>query len=691
MKKALLFLIFTTVLLSCSEDSSEKEVPQPEAKEETEEIFELLNFELEVEVFEDGGVMLEASATNIDTAEVSEQGFLLSQFENPDFNNSQKFESNEIQGKKFLLTIDKDLDFNKEYFIVAYVKIGETYEYTTIKSFVSTGSKAPVISQIDQAHIGDTLQIKGSNFSSIPNKIKVLFDDEISAVLESSDTLVKCIVPETLKRFNPKVTLELYNKSDSFEDFSLFTPIIEEISKEVVSIGDTLTVYGKHFDFENLRNSIFIEEKHSEVLFSSRDSIVFVIPQSLSKSTNSFALLSQLQSTDSELNFTVKSPSIAEIPQSFRSYEIIEIIGDEFSPIALDNIVLFDSQQATVLEASKNRLKVRVPLGPYNDKNLVLQIKLMDYVYQFEGDLEFIDTWLLYKELPENYFQHFVSKDDVAYVFVEDDVNARFVVKRLDSDLNLLSTFHVPYPRTTIRDEYFRILYNQMTDRVFFYFTEDEEDNFYEFSLVSLEFETRAHYPDSQINGNTIFSIQDKLYMGFGTFTDGVNPSENPLPYAQIWEYDIGNDNWNQIANFPIEYRFRTTSTTFVIDNEAYVGNGATSTGGYKFWKYSPLNNEWARTDNFPDARRNNAYFEYNNNGYVVFGNTIGGSYRDQVFKYVPSADDWFELERINEFYYNLYGLSHAPSKALKFSNSIYLLVDKYPNSLCFKADLNKL
>ncbi|MBR9854837.1 MAG: hypothetical protein GYB37_09715, partial [Algicola sp.] len=354
MKKTSLFLVFATLLLSCSKESSEKEAPQPEAKDETEEIFELLNFELEVEVFEDGGVMLEASATNIDAPEVSEYGFLLSQFENPDFNNSQKFVSDGMEDNKFLLTIDKDLDFNKEFFIVAYAKIGETYEYTTIKSFVSTGSKAPVIGRIDQSYIGDTLQIKGSNFTSIAHKIKVLFDDEISAVLESSDTLVKCIVPETLKRFNPKVTLELYNKSDSFEDFSLYTPIIEKISKEVVSIGDTLTVYGKHFDFENLRNSIIIEGKHSEVLFSSRDSIIFVIPQSLSKSTNSFALLSQLQSIDSELNFTIKSPSIAEIPQSFRSYEIIEIVGDEFSPIAQDNIVLFDNQQAVVLEASEN-------------------------------------------------------------------------------------------------------------------------------------------------------------------------------------------------------------------------------------------------------------------------------------------------------------------------------------------------
>ncbi|MFS4455392.1 IPT/TIG domain-containing protein [Maribacter sp. 2304DJ31-5] len=686
MKKTFLFLVFTTLFLSCSEDSSEKEVPQPEAKEETEEIFDLLNFDLEVEVFEDGGIMLEASATNIDDAEVTEHGFLLSQFENPDFNNSQKFESDEIQGKKFLLTIDKDLDFNKEYFIVAYVKIGETYEYTSIKSFVSTGSKAPIIGQIDQAHIGDTLRIKGSNFSSISNKIKVLFDEEVGSVLESSDTLVKCIVPETLKRFNPKITLELYNKSDSFEDFSLFTPIIENISQEMVSIGDTLTVYGKHFDFENNRNTIIIEEKQSEILFSSKDSITFVLPQSLSKSTNSLKLITQLQEVSSGVSFAINAPIIEQAPSSFYANETIEIVGDEFSPILEDNIVWFDDNRAEILAASKNKLTVKVPIGPYEDRNPMLRMELMDQEFQYSEELTLIDVWLFYKELDYNsYYQNFVNKDNIAYIFEEDDHNARFSVKRLDSELNILSTFYVDYPRTSMKDEYYSILYNAESDRVFFYFAEEEEHNFYEFLPNSQTFVERAEYPDTARKSPTVFNIENLVYLGLGRYPETNYYPEYEL-FSHFWSYDDSEDTWNPIANF-LGNSNRLLTSTFVIDNEAYVGNGATSTGHYDFWKFNPVSDEWIRIANFPDIRNNTTAFEYNGNGYVFFGGFLSSS--DGEFKYVPSLDDWIELERQNETQFQYHGAS-APTSNIKFSNAIYLLV-RQSNGRCYKADLQRL
>ena len=686
MKKIFLFLVFTILSLSCSEDSPDKEVPQPEAKEETEEIFGLLNFELEIEVFEDGGIMLEASATNIDDAEVSEHGFLLSQFENPDFNNSQKFESDEIQGKKFLLTIDKDLDFNKEYFIVAYVKIGETYAHTSIKSFVSTGSKAPVITQIDRSHIGDTLQVKGSNFSSISHKIKVFFDEEMSVILESSDTLVQCIVPGTLTRYNPEVTLELYNKSDTYKDFSLHTPVIESLSNEMVSLGDTLTLYGEHFDVQNERNSVLIEAKQAEILVSTRDSITFVLPESLSKSTNPIKLTTQLQDVSPSFSITVNAPVIEHVPSSFYAYQTIELIGDEFSPILEDNIVWFDDQRAEVLIASKNKLAVRVPLGPYNDRNPMLRIELMDQEFQYDEELTLTDIWLFYKELPySSYDQHFVSRDNIAFTFEEDDYNARFVVRRLDSDLNLLSSFYVDYPRTSIKDEFYSIIYNAESDRVFFYFADEVEHNFYEFLPNSQVFVERAKYPDAERRSSTVFNIGDLVYIGLGRYPE-TNYYPDYEPFSHFWSYDDSEDTWNQVASFPGNSN-RLLTSTFVINDEAYVGNGATSTGHYDFWKFNPNSNEWVRIDNFPNIRNNTASFAYNGNGYVFFGGFLSSS--DGEFKYVPSLDDWIELERVNETQFQYHGAS-APTTSIKFSDAIYLLV-RQSEGRCYQADLERL
>ena len=687
MKKTVFLIICSVLFFSCAKnDPTEKQSPI-ESEMETEEPFDVLNFDLEIEVFEKGGVVLEAISAELEADKISEFGFLISQLKNPNFANSRVIESDELIDNMFSQTVEDDLDFNVEYHVVAYIKQGEEYTYTKVKSFVSTGSKAPEIISVAQAHIGDTLEIKGLNFTSIQNRTKVLFDEEIATVLQSSDTIIRCIVPKTLKKFDPKVKVDLFSKSADFEAFSLFKPIIESLSATSVSIGDTLTVYGKHFDLENERNSIAIEEKQAEILLSSRDSITFVLPQPLSFSNNTFTLTSQLQDVESELSFSIRPPVISEIPLSFRSYETIEFTGDEFSSIAEDNIVLFDNHQATVIEASKTKLKVRVPIGPYEDQNPALQIKIMDYVFQFEDNLEFIDTWLLYRELEENHFTHFISNDDSAYIFIEDDTNARFIVRVLDSNLSLTSSFHVDYPRTSMKDEQFAVLYNKDSNRVFFYFAEEEEHNFYEFLKDNRTLVERTNYPDTERSGPVIFTIDGMIYMGLGNYPTS-NSYPDYEPFSHFWRYDDQTDSWTQVADFLGNIN-RRRSSVFVIDKEGYVGNGATSTGHYDFWKFSPTNNEWVRIDNFPDNRKNTASFEYNGNGYVVFGGWL--SSLDDVFKYVPSLDDWFKMEEVNEFFFQDYGRSPELTTILKFSNAIYLIVSKYPNDLCFKVDLDKL
>jgi hypothetical protein len=686
-KQYFILFICSFLLFSCTDDDSNEEVVQTEPDQEISEPLEVLNFELELEVFDEGGILLEASADELDASKISEYGFLISQFENPAFENSRIIESDGLDTNMFTQTVEDDLDFNKEYYAVAYIKQVEKYVYTKAVSFVSTGSKTPEIRAISQAHIGDTLEIRGVNFTALPNRIKVLFDEEQSVVLESSDTIIRCVVPETLKRYDPNVSVELFNKLAKYDNFSLYTPTIESISETSISIGDTLTVYGKNFDFKNERNSVIIEEKQAELLFSSRDSIKFVLPQPLSFSSNSFILNSQLQNVASEISFTIKSPIITEIPLSFRSYETIEIMGDEFSQNIEDNIVLFDGHEARILEATKTKLQVRVPIGPYDDNNPILQIRVMDQVYQFEEDLDLIDTWLLYKELPDSYFSHFIDNNNTAYVFTEDDTNARFRVKTLDSDLNLLSSFNVNYPRTSMRDEPYSILFNKDSNRVFFYFGEEEEHNFYELLLDTKMLVERANYPDTLRTGPAIFTIDGLIYMGLGNYY-GSNTYGGYEVFSHFWTYNDQTDIWTRVADFPGNSN-RRDSSVFVINNEGYIGNGATSTGGFDFWKYSATNNQWVRIDNFPDVKNRTASFEYNGAGYVVFGGFL--SSQDDVYKYETNLDDWLELEDVNEYFFQDYGRSPEVTTALKFSDAIYLIVNEYPNDYCFKADLDKL
>lgn len=670
-------LILITFITGCE--------PENEDPIEETEILEISN----LQVPEAGGVKLEATYTGPANPGNLETGFLISTSEIPTFNISQDLPGI-VNGNKFISESQMDLVYNESYYVLAYVKHSpDRILYSEVKQFVSLGSILPEIYEINNSLLMDTVTIKGKYFTRERNNIKVKFDQANAAIVTSNDSIIKAIVPSNIEKYDPVVKVGVYGKVVDYNDFSLLPPKINSLSSNSVSLGDTLTIYGDNFDFDSQRNRILISGKESQILNSTRNSISFIMPSGFSTSIHEITLFSQLQETTYSEKITIKKPVMEFVPASFQAYEVIEITGDDFSTVAAENLVYFGENKAEVLQASKTKLEVRVPIGPYENNQPPLRIELLDYNVLYEGDFKLNDIWLMKSRSPHAHFERGTTSfvhENRGYIFIKDDVNSRFNVQVLDPTTETWSVFQVPYPRTEIQQEYFSIMYNKGSKKIFFYFSA-EEDNFYEFSLSSKTFSKKENYPGVPRGIPAAFSIDDNVYLGLGRFMNyGYNDRE---PLSFFWSYNVHSDSWTQVASFP-KIGDRSDLSVFVIDGNAYLGNGASSTGDDDFWKYSPATNEWIRLADFPGARTYTAFFDYGGKAYVYYGGGLTGD-PDQVgFSYEPATNRWTVIEPVNDLYYTYFIYPDA-IMALRFPNAVYLGVVKYPHMEFFKADLSRL
>lgn len=674
MKKiAYLLLLSLTFCISCEPDTEENELLEITA----------------LDVPEAGGIILEATYTGTENIENVTSGFLISLDAIPSDHNSRNVPGTN-RGNVTSGEADSDLVYNREYYVRAYIRFSaEKVLYSDTESFVSLGSKTPEIMDINRSLLLDTVTIKGRYFTDRTQFMQLRFGSITGLIVAANDSIIQAIVPAALETYDPVVSVEVYGKKATYSDFSLLSPSIESISENSAALGDTLSIYGENFDFGNSRNKIIIDNREAQILHSTRDSIQFVLPERLSGSTVDLNLLTQLQEARLEKAVTVKKPAIAALPSGPRAYEVIEISGTNFSIFREDNRVYFDDHQAEVLEASRTGLKVRIPIGPYEDRNPEIRIELMDYAVPYEGEFSLSDVWLLKSRLESGHVfrgsKHFIHKNR-AYLFEQQDENNRWKVQVMDPTTESWTHSYVAYPKPEIKLKDFSIFYNEDSGRVFFYFAL-EEGNFYEFFPDTKSFVPRKDYPDVERGVPATFSIDNRLYIGLGRYMDWTSYDRDPL--SHFWSYNINTDNWEQTASFP-QYGERSDLSVFVIDGNAYLGNGASNTGQADFWKYSPATDSWTRLADFKGARTYTSYFDYGGKAYVHYGSGLTGNPGETAFEYDPVSDVWKVLEPVNDLYYT-YFIYPQGSLALRFENAVYLGMTMYPHIEFFKADLDRL
>lgn len=141
------------------------------------------------------------------------------------------------------------------------------------------------------------------------------------------------------------------------------------------------------------------------------------------------------------------------------------------------------------------------------------------------------------------------------------------------------------------------------------------------------------------------------------------------IRYSQDYLFTANHASFQPIADCPV---FRAYPATFSADGKGFVVGGSSSSWPYTYfndvWEYDPQNNSWIEKSSFPGPPRSGATtFSVGDYAYLVGGTYYDGGtiYRNDLWRYSPTDDEWVELANIPITGTNWTAFSHGSNAYL--------------------------
>ncbi|WKN44961.1 IPT/TIG domain-containing protein [Tunicatimonas pelagia] len=594
---------------------------------------------LDAKVFDEGGVVL--SGELITDGSISDYGFIFSADSIFDeYSDNLIFLEDPPKLGRFEASILSSLRGETTYFFRAFIKFGEETIYGETKKFESSGSRCPIISRIapEQGHLEDTIQLFGKYFgtSTYSSSTHVTFSNQYSRIISIDDSVITCVVPETIVEHQHRVTVTSMGKSAAIP-FSLYSPLIELIEPASATFGDTLKLFGQHLDHVAERNTIMLGNAKAEIVTSQRNSLEFIVPDELAENIPSLQLTSQLQTVNAPASFSIILPEIVNAPECSNAYEEITLEGNYFHPVSHQNRVFIEGVKAEVLSGTTQQLIVRVPFGPFPNGSGRIDIGVTDTVVTTEQQICIQDPWLMISNsLPFSFYGDVGTFTINNRVFVvsdpEDYQDQNLYLWEFDEETISWTKetipFNVQHSGTCVGNGSKGYVY-----------TATSTDNFWEYDPATTTWTQKPDFPGARRDKPTSFSVNGNVYVGLGTDFEPYFE----VDYFDFYKFDASLNQWIKVSDFPNDpyTRGRTEASTFVIDQAAYVVGGARTTGSYSAWKYQPSEDQWVSIADFPDARNYTSAFSLDGKGYIANGSPVGGGERKECWEYNPASNTW--------------------------------------------------
>lgn len=592
----------------------------------------------------ENGVNFNATISNINQYDIIEYGFVWSIRTFPDINISdKKIITSNLSSGNFSANITTTLVNGKKYYVRSYVKTNNYLVYGNQKEFQSIGSNAALIHTLEPntGVWGDTIQIKGENFSYIKENNNVTFKDKLATVIKSNDSIITTLVPEGLDSKEVTVGIEIANKeSQAAAKFIIKSPTITAITPLTATFGEEITITGSNFGIKPEYNKVYFGNILGTVVSSDKNSIKVTIPNDLELSTTPLKVQSNAIEVTSNQSFNLKKPVITYVDDNIKASTEIIIKADFFNPIKEKNKILFDNVEGEVISIENKNIKVKVPLGPYSKREFKIKLQVADVVSEYSKEVKIIDQWILVSDnLPFRYFGHsnyYLSANNEIYLVARPkhySENDNYLWKLNPNDF---SWEKIDIPNNIQ-------INNFISDGTNLYFYDGSNNNFWEYNLTTNQWIQKQNFPGDKRGGAAQFVINNEIYLGLGSY------KVNYTTYypADFYKYNTSSNSWIKIVDFPQHLSSRRSGVSFVINDIAYIGNTAYHTGMNDFWSYNSITNSWARIANFPDARKSSSSFALNNFGYITGGGRVGSSNGKSCWQYDPNADTWKKMEDI--------------------------------------------
>ena len=502
--------------------------------------------------------------------------------------------------------------------------------------------------------IGDTITIKGKNFSR--NLTISLQEMKLGSIL-LNDSLIKFRVPfGNYDPFDFQLKLEDEEQDTILHNpFELYAPVIDSIAAKP-RFNELVVLYGKHLtNYPGKRNDIlFLDDMEMDVISHSPDSLVFHLGWEVQKFEYDILVKAQLQEVSKAGGLKIAPPAFKKLSKT--EVEIGENITIHGANFYLHrpglHEVSFQGNRAEVLEAYRDSLIVKIPMGPYKSRKIdELKIKLFEKETIFDVDMNITSTWYMY-----GYKKDQVITGGSASVGTitrwSFNANNRFYFNVFRDNGNYSPINNILYEYTPETDHWEEIdlpissqqmdfgevleFYPEVgTSNVYVYIQRDS-NNFYKFNVQTRELIQLKDFPtELTLHNGTGFSFNGNFYYGLG-YTQNWGVIKNKL----FWRYAPGSDTWTEIGPMPdvhAEY-VRDAAGVFRTNNSVIIANGHEY--AYDVWEFS-TDETWSRKNDVFSPAANGNHIQKEQKGF--FYNYLGGD----LWEYDIPSDHWTKRDDI--------------------------------------------
>ncbi|GAA4316734.1 hypothetical protein GCM10023115_41820 [Pontixanthobacter gangjinensis] len=500
----------------------------------------------------------------------------------------------------------------------------------------------------NKADLGDTISIKGENFS---RNFELLMNEMPLKVIFSNDSVIKFEVPyNNFNPFNFKVILnDQEAESIVFENpFELYEPQIDSVSSKI-GFRDKAVIYGSHLTNSpnKTRDIVYLNNEMVETEFQSKDSIIFDLKfLYLTEYENDLLVQAQLQEVRLNKGLKIMPPKLEGINKDqIKVGDTLQIHGKYFRYGTPDwHKVYIDGARAKVLDGNEDTLWIEMPMGPYGNRNISeVRLSLFSKETATSIDLHLNDTWYLYDVLKKqevtnsgyagNITPYSFNNSDYIYLnsFTKQD-NSNFMnTKLLQYDpltKELIDLAEIPIEFDNYFGYHLQLFPAENPTELFLYLSR-AEDNFYRYDYQTGELSQLKDFPGPDISEGTGAILDNKFYFGLG------HTGSNSLTANHtMYEYNFESDEWNLHSEMPFESERAVNSrkTDFVWNNSLFTGNG--SDMQYDFWKFSPSEG-WIKKESIPNPISSFAYFQTGDKAFYYH------QYDNEFWEYQRNTNSW--------------------------------------------------
>jgi len=572
MKK--IFIILSLLFfISCNDDDN---IPDPSVQT------------VMATLLDGGGVRLFGRVNNLNGA--SAYGFAVSSNEgsipNP-FSNLVKLEYGEINGE-YSIDYRSDLVEGQTYYYKAILEHNGSYILGEEMSFVSNGNTFPLINEVTPqiAHVGDTITIAGKYFS---DNFKVYFNEKEAEVLLQSDSLTKAIVPFEYNRDTPYTNLKIKKVTEettTFDQFSMYTPVVNSVVPYYAHEKDTITIIGDHFNLINEQNrlsmDVFGNYSNLEIIESSRTELKFVNAGWFYDLFPRMKLKSQYQTIDFNDKFQAKLPTIIDAPDCLTYGETATIYGEDFPRVGFTD---FNSQFSlqiggvgfSAASVSRDSIVLNIEDGFYTD--FTLQDVTIQYIGQtinFEKEICVSEPWIKVSfENPQHQAHNYQNE---TYGVVYQNNNTFVTVGKLNTETySFESVINQQLPEA-VRVGNLRAWHE---DKMYHYDISPTINKFYSYNFLNGNLVELAPFPGAQRVKGLMTTVGDYIYLGLGR-------NAAYQPFDDIWRYSITNNTWEFVLTYPginTSQDAINEPLTFAFGNRLFFGGNNADNNSNSFWE----------------------------------------------------------------------------------------------------------